>query len=158
MIYQLLKTTYIYKTTKEEEKKENNAMRKILLFIALLLASVAQAQKTRPAYCEVMACNFWGVGKVYITIDLGEERTGTICDDKNKPVKFNTPIDALNYMAKLGWSVKETYFLTEIKDQVLHFLLEKQITEDSQISEGIYIKPKKKKEPYKPGANGDDVY
>ena len=133
-------------------------MRKILLFIALAIASLANAQNKRPAYCQIMASNFWGVGKVYISIDLGEEREGTICDDKNKPVKFNTPIDALNYMAKLGWSVKETYFLTGIKDNILHFLLEKQVTDDSQISEGIYIKPKKKKEPYKPGANGDDVY
>ena len=133
-------------------------MRKILLFIALAIASLANAQNKRPAYCEVVASNFWGVGKVYISIDLGNERIGTICDDKNKPVKFNTPIDALNYMSKLGWSVKGTYYLTELKQLVLHYLLEKEVTDDSQISEGIYIKPKKKKEPYKPGANGDDVY
>ena len=133
-------------------------MRKYLFIIMLSLASIAYAQKPRPAYCEVMAYNFWGVGKVYITIDLGAERNGTICDENQKPVKFNSPIDALNYMAKLGWAVKDTYFLSGLKDKILHFLLVKEVTDDSQISEGIYVKPKKQKEPYKPGKNGDDLY
>lgn len=133
-------------------------MKKYLLVLMLLIANIAYSQTTRPAYCEVMAWNFWGVGKVYITIDLGAERKGTICDANQKPVKFNSPIDALNYMAKLGWAVKDTYFLSELKDKVLHFLLVKEVTDDSQISEGIYVKPKKQKEPYKPGKDGDELY
>lgn len=133
-------------------------MKKYLLVLMLLVANIAYAQKAHPAYCEVMAYNFWGVGKVYITIDLGAERNGTICDDNQKPVKFNSHIDALNYMSKLGWRVKDTYFLSELKDKVLHFLLVKDVTDDSQISEGIYVKPKKTKEPYKPGKDGDGVY
>ena len=133
-------------------------MKKYLLVLMLLVTSIAYAQKTHPAYCEVMAYNFWGVGKVYITIDLGTERNGTICDNNQKPVKFNSHIDALNYMSKLGWRVKDTYFLSELKDKVLHFLLVKDVTDDSQISEGIYVKPKKTKEPYKPGKDGDGVY
>lgn len=133
-------------------------MNKYLLIFMLSVTSIAYAQKTHPAYCEVMAYNFWGVGKVYITIDLGAERNGTICDDNQKPVKFNSHIDALNYMSKLGWRVKDTYFLSELKDKVLHFLLVKDVTDDSQISEGIYVKPKKTKESYKPGKDGDGVY
>ena len=133
-------------------------MRKYFFILMLSITSIAYAQKTRPAYCEVMAYNFWGVGKVYITIDLGAERNGTICDENQKPVKFNSHIDALNYMAKLGWAVKDTYSLSVIKEEVLHFLLVKEVTDDSQISEGIYVKPQKKKEPYKPGKNGDDLY
>ena len=133
-------------------------MRKYFFILMLSITSIAYAQKTRPAYCEVMAYNFWGVGKVYITIDLGAERNGTICDENQKPVKFNSHIDALNYMAKLGWAVKDTYSLSVIKEEVLHFLLVKEVTDDGQISEGIYVKPKKKKEPYKPGKSGDDMY
>ena len=133
--------------------------KRIFLFLVALIAiQNLSAQNPRPAYCEVMAYNFWGVGKVYITIDLGAERNGTICDADQKPVKFNSHIDALNYMSKLGWSVKDTYFLSELKDKVLHFLLVKQVTDDAQISEGIYVKSKKKKEPYKPGKSGDDMY
>ena len=133
-------------------------MRKYFFILMLSITSIAYAQKTHPAYCEVMAYNFWGVGKVYITIDLGAERNGTICDENQKPVKFNSHIDALNYMAKLGWAVKDTYSLSVIKEEVLHFLLVKEVTDDSQISEGIYVKPQKKKEPYKPGKGGDDLY
>lgn len=131
-----------------------------LLIIMLVVSTSIFAQQSRPVYCDVMAFNFWGFGKVNITIDLGENRYGTICDDKGKATKFNTTIDALNYMSKLGWSVKDTYFLSSDigKQKVLHFLLVKQVTDDSQISEGIYVKPKKKKEPYKPEKNGDDMY
>lgn len=131
-----------------------------LLIIMLVVSTSIFAQQSRPVYCDVMAFNFWGFGKVNITIDLGENRYGTICDDKGKATKFNTTIDALNYMSKLGWSVKDTYFLSSDmgKQKVLHFLLVKQVTDDSQISEGIYVKPKKKKEPYKLGKNGDDMY
>ena len=134
--------------------------RHILLNLILVVSTSIFAQQSRPAYCDVMAFNFWGVGKVNITIDLGADRNGTICDDKGKVVKFNSPVDALNYMAKLGWAVKDTYFLSSDigKQKVLHFLLVKQVTDDSQIGEGIYVKPKKKKEPYKPGKNGDDMY
>lgn len=131
-----------------------------LLIIMLVVSTSIFAQQSRPVYCDVMAFNFWGFGKVNITIDLGENRYGTICDDKGKATKFNTTIDALNYMSKLGWSVKDTYFLSSdiSKQKVLHFLLVKQVTDDSQISEGIYVKPKKEKEPYKFGKNGDDMY
>ena len=124
----------------------------------LLITNIAYSQTTRPAYCEVMAYNFWGVGKVYITIDLGAERKGSICDANKKSVKFNSPIDALNYMAKLGWSVKDTYFLSEMNQKVLHFLLVKQVTDDSQISEGIYVRPKKEKKEIERGKEGDDMY
>ena len=84
--------------------------------------------------------------------------SGVLEKFNQKPVKFNSHIDALNYMSKLGWRVKDTYFLSELKDKVLHFLLVKDVTDDSQISEGIYVKPKKTKEPYKPGKDGDGVY
>ena len=50
-------------------------MRKILLFIALAIASLANAQNKRPAYCEVMAYNFWGVGK---------EKNDSTCIEENE--------------------------------------------------------------------------
>lgn len=133
-------------------------MKKYLLVLMLLVANIAYSQTTRPAYCDVMAWNFWGFGKVYITIDLGAERYGSICDEKHKSIKFNTAIDALNYMSKLGWSVKDTYYLSEGKQKVLHFLLVKQVTDDSQISEGIYVRPKKEKTEHERGKEGDDMY
>ena len=127
------------------------------LLLILMLGGI-NAQEPRPAYCDLMAFNAFGGSKVYITIDLGQEHTGTICCSQNKPVKFNSYIDALNYMATLGWKVKDTYFLPETKQQVLHFLLEKTVATDAQIREGIYVKPPKEKVPYKPGQTGDDMY
>lgn len=135
-------------------------MKKYLLVLMLLIANIAYPQTTRPAYCEIVAYDMHLFKQgVSIGIDLGAERKGTIVDKNGKRVEFHSPIDALNYMAKLGWSVKDTYFLTSIdKSKVLHFLLVKEVTDDSQISEGIYVKPKKQKEPYKPGKDGDELY
>lgn len=136
-------------------------MKKTLFTILLsLFAIMATSQTTRPAYCELMAWNFWGGSKCYVELDIGADRYGTICDSTSKPVKFNSPIDALNYMAKLGWSLQTTYYITDTssKHQIIHYVLVKQVTDDSQISSGIYIKPKKEKKPYERGKEGDDLY
>lgn len=92
-----------------------------------------------------------------MTIDLGAEHNGTILTEDRKAMKFNSIIDVLNYMSKLGWRVKDSYYLSEevSKQKVLHYLLEKMITDDSQITDGISVgKPEK----YRPGASGDDMY
>lgn len=138
-------------------------MKKILLILLLALSASSFAQqsqpieKERPVYCDVMAYNFWGVGKVRVIIDLGADRNGTILTEDKKAMKFNSIIDVLNYMSKLGWHVKDSYYLSEevSKQKVLHYLLEKMITDDEQITEGISVgKPEK----WKPGQTGDDMY
>lgn len=132
-------------------------MKKYIIFLFLALSAATYGQ-TRPAYCEISAYNFWGFGKVHVIIDLGESRYGTIVDENGKAMKFNSPVDILNHMSKLGWKVSQTYFITSgsnSKQQVIRYLLEKQVTEDSQISEGIFVKMPEK---YKPGSSGDDMY
>ena len=130
------------------------------LLLISILTIAAYSQTPRPAYCELMAWNFWGGAKCYVELDIGADSYGTICDSTSKPVKFNSPIDALNYMAKLGWSLQTTYYITDTssKHQIIHYVLVKQVTDDSQISSGIYIKPKKEKKPYERGKEGDDLY
>ena len=135
-------------------------MKNITTILLLAITLSASAQTSRPTYCDLLASNFWGGRNVYITLDLGALGYGSILDEDNTAHKFKGVVDALNYMARLGWSVKREYYLTEEKQKVLHFLLEKQITDDSQITEGIHIKqtePKERKT-HKPGANGDDIY
>lgn len=135
-------------------------MKKIFILLLLAITISASAQKTRPVYCDLLSSNFWGSRNVYITLDLGALGYGSILNDDNTAHKFKGVVDALNYMARLGWSVKSEYYLTEGKQKVLHFLLEKLITDDRQITEGIHIKqtePKERKT-YKRGANGDDIY
>lgn len=132
-------------------------MRKIFFFLLLTFSISSFAQESRPAYCEITAYSFLSFGKVRAQIDLGASRYGTIVDENGKQMKFNSTVDILNYMSRLGWKVTQTYFISTpgTKQQVLRYLLEKQITDDSQISEGIYVKQPEK---YEPGKNGDDMY
>ena len=61
--------------------------------------------------------------------------------DGGKKRKFNTMMEILDYMSKRGWTVQSTYIVTEgmSKQNVLHFLMEKKVTDDSQIDDGLEL-------------------
>ena len=127
-------------------------MRKILFVLVMALMSLgAQAQNvTKPGepysvFCDLAGYNTWGYGKVKVRLDMGrmqpnKEGYESIYDGDKKR-KFNTMMEVLDYMAKRGWKVHSTYVITESmsKQNVLHFLLEKQVTDDSQIDEGLEL-------------------
>ena len=80
-----------------------------------------------------------------VRLDMGRKQPNkegyeSIYDGDSKR-KFNTMMEVLDYMAKRGWKVHSTYVITESmsKQNVLHFLLEKQVTDDSQIDEGLEL-------------------
>ena len=127
-------------------------MRKSLFVLVMALVSLgAQAQNvTKPGepysvFCDLAGYNTWGYGKVKVRLDMGRKQPNkegyeSIYDGEKKR-KFNTMMEVLDYMAKRGWKVHSTYVITESlgKQNVLHFLLEKQITDDSQIDEGLEL-------------------
>ena len=136
-------------------------MKKIISIILLLSSLSLSAQ--RVAYCELDAGNFWGGRNVYVILDLGSYGYGSFVDEQGRARKFSGIIGALNHMASLGWRVLTVYPLTENKKIYLHYLLEKTITSESQITEGIYIKErergtKPKKEKPSLGSTRDDIY
>lgn len=98
-----------------------------------------------PVYCDIMAYNAFGIGKVKVRLDMGHKVTDyeSLFDENDKKIKFNTIMEAVNYMAKRGWSVAQTYPLTDVglsKQTVIHYLLVKYVTNDSEISEGLKLK------------------
>lgn len=102
-----------------------------------------------PVYCDLKAYNFWGVGKVKVILDMGEVANGkgayeSLYDADGKQIKFNTVMAAVNYMAKRGWKLDKTYYVTEggMKAQtVIHYVLVKNVKSDNEIREGITTKP-----------------
>lgn len=128
-------------------------MKKLSLLSFLLvffLSLSAKAQNVNApggkykVYCEVYGYNFWGWGKVKVKIDMGrvpkDKGYESIYQDGKKK-KFNTMMEVIDYMAKRGWEVHSTYVVTEGigKQNVLHFLLHKDVTDDSQIDEGLEL-------------------
>lgn len=112
---------------------------------------------TRPVYCLLLgkATNFLGLGsKCTVEIDFGEGQSvwrggidNTIVDDNGKPIKFNSMVDALNFMSQFGWEFVNAYVITLASNQhVYHWLLKKDVSYSETGREGInQIRDKKSK-------------
>jgi hypothetical protein len=130
-------------------------MKKIILILAIIFMAIgARAQSTiqsedgkYPVYCDLKAYNFWGVGKVKGMLDMGAVSNGggsfeSLYGEDGKQIKFNTVMAAVNYMAKRGWSLDKTYYISEgMKQQaVIHYVMMKRVKNDSEIREGLITK------------------
>lgn len=129
-------------------------MKKIILFLAIIFMAIgAKAQSTiqsedgkYPVYCDLKAYNFWGVGKVKVMLDMGAVSNGggsfeSLYGEDGKQIKFNTVMAAVNYMAKKGWILDKTYYVTEGAGRaVLHYVLVKRVKNDNEIREGLITK------------------
>lgn len=124
-------------------------MRKFLIILLVMVGAVtANAQhalepgKPYMTYCDVMGYNNWGIGKLKVILNFGDNAKNecSIYGEDGKKVKFNTMMEVLDYMAKRGWTLKQTYYITEGKANVVHYVMEKTITEDKQIEEGLIVR------------------
>lgn len=106
---------------------------KKILFAFLLLASVhsyAQDSTKVEQYCQVTATGRLFSNKVTIDVDFGEERSiwkdHRLKDEDGKLKKFNTTIDALNYLGKQGWKLVNAYPVTNTNGvSFYHYLFKK---------------------------------
>ena len=48
-------------------------------------------------------------------------------DNKGKPIKFESMIDALNYMSGQGWRFVDAYAITAGNQNVYHWIMSKTI-------------------------------
>lgn len=129
-------------------------MKKIILILAIIFMAIgAKAQSIiqsedgkYPVYCDLKAYNFWGVGKVKVMLDMGAVSNNggsfeSLYGEDGKKIKFNTVMEAVNYMAKKGWILDKTYYITEGAGRaVLHYVLVKRVKNDNEIREGLITK------------------
>lgn len=129
-------------------------MRKILFLLMMALMSlgakaqsVTQPGEKYPVYCTIKGYNTFGIGKVKVMLDIGYKVTNyeTLIGDDNKQIKFNTMMEAVNYMAKRGWILDQIFFLTESlsKQNVANYVLKKYVTNDDEIREGLVTQKEK---------------
>jgi len=118
-------------------------MKKIVISGIILLSSVvsiAQADTTKvEQYCQVIATPRLLSNKVTIDIDFGEEksfwRDTRLKTDGGKIKKFNTIIDAINYMGREGWIFINAFPVRMGETEIYHFAFRKQFSKDSFFSE-----------------------
>ena len=81
-------------------------------------------------YCELIGFNKSLFGqKIIITVDYGQKftpfKSQLIKGPDNKPVVFNSMIDALNFMEKNGWKYVNNFAVSTGNSYVYHYLLKK---------------------------------
>jgi len=127
-------------------------MKKTLLFVALVLATMClNAQTTHTVYCELLGEETTFGNKVKVSVDFGQKgcykfSDNTLVDENGKDIKFNSMVDAMNYMSKFGWKFLQTYvFISTTLDKgskvyEYHWILSKDVTNDNDVTNGFSTK------------------
>lgn len=124
------------------------------LIVMTLLSITAFAQETQPVeklhrvYCELLGTQKFLSQKCNVSVDFGQNpyENSRLVDEKGKSITFNSMVDAMNYMGELGWKFEQAYVVTVASQNVYHWLLSKDISEDEAISSGFKTKSQLKKE------------
>ncbi len=112
-------------------------MKKIVLAIFLMAAAPAAfSQELNQSvtalkadenyeYCQILGESKFMSTKLTITVDYGQEWNGwtgreKVKDEEGKVKKFNSMIDALNYMSKEGWEFVQAYAFAVGNQNVYH--------------------------------------
>ena len=69
-----------------------------------------------------------------------------LVDENGKKITFNSMVDAMNYMGKLGWEFEQAYVVTTNNQNVYHWLLSKDVVDNDEAEEGITTKGQFKKQ------------
>lgn len=145
-------------------------MKKMILSLALMLSSMAtvaqeviqvapaqvsEVEDFNPAskrvYAELSASSRLFSSKVNVAIDFGQSTSwlgamseSMIVDKNGKEIKFNSMIDAMNYLGQFGWKFAQAYVVPhggkEDVGGTVHWILYKDVDDYSQITEGFITK------------------
>lgn len=113
-------------------------MKKIILIFFLVSISflgIAQSNgsKTIEQYCSLNVMPRLLSNKVNIDIDYGNPRKlfsfkdNRVKDDNGKAKKFNTAVEALNYMSAQGWKLVNAMAITEGGNAVYRYIMRREI-------------------------------
>ena len=136
-------------------------MKKFLMVFVCLMTMVvsANAQETQTdkheVYCIIVGTEKFMSTKVTVTIDYGQEVKfwdGTskmkMVDDNGEVIKFNSMVDACNYLSSMGWTFVNAYAASSNQGNCYHFLMKKTINKGDNVgikTKGNTSKGKEKK-------------
>ena len=84
--------------------------------------------------------------KVKVNVDFGQEvgfwKAGDmrLVSEDGKDLVFNSMVDAMNFMGKCGWKFMQAYVVTEGTQNVYHWLLAKEVSNENEIKAGFNVK------------------
>lgn len=110
----------------------------IAMVITFSSSAIAQdnteESKRTEEYCIILATSNLLGTKVTITVDHGQavklfKNTGAVRDDQGNMKKFNTVVDALNYMNEDGWLFVNAYVVTVGQQNVYHYMMKRPVVQ-----------------------------
>ena len=109
-------------------------MKKFIAIFCFLIALKSNAQDTARVeqYCEVVATARLLSNRVTVDIDYGETRSiwkdNRLKDENGKLIKFNTLVDALNYLGRNGWKLVNAFPINSTSNSapVYHYVFKKE--------------------------------
>ncbi|WP_326982717.1 hypothetical protein VUJ46_21595 [Chryseobacterium sp. MYb264] len=109
-------------------------MKKIVFLIALFCTLFTYAQiAPKFVYAEIVGESRFLSNKVTISIDYGQATSffenNKVKNEDGSNKKFNSMVDAMNYMGALGWEFQQAYVVTIGQQNVYHWLMRKNFTE-----------------------------
>ena len=152
-------------------------MKRLLLILLIATAlsargqNVADTVQTKTVFAELLGwnTNVLGLGsKSKVEVDFGEENWGwqgndgrnILVDENGKDIKFNSMVDAMNFMGERGWVFEAAYVVTVANQNVVHWLMSKTIGAGEDARQGVNQKRdfKKKKKKKESPAYNDPIY
>ena len=113
------------------------------MFLAIFCYSAfLYGQKSRQAYCEVIVWPYHTRFQATVTFDFGMQTytTAMLYDNKNQPLRFISGLDAVNYLSMRGWRLVSTYYDSVSDRKSAHYIMEKTITNEKQVIEGLEMR------------------
>ncbi len=131
---------------------------KKLLFIALLaMFAMPTMAQTHRIYCEIVGNLKFMSTKIDISVDFGQKQqlasNNKLVGEDGKPIKFESMVDAMNHMGRLGWKFEQAYVVTMGQVNIYHWLLSKDILEGEDGTEGLQTKTQFRQEQKQTDAN-----
>lgn len=89
--------------------------------------------KAKFMYCEIVGTGKLFSSKITVELDFGQATTffgsaQRLRGEDGKPIKFNSMVDAMNFMGSDGWEFAQAYVVTVGDQNVYHWLLKKDLS------------------------------
>lgn len=130
-------------------------MKRIVLSSLLCSVVLVSFAQQKLYYCEVKGIEKNLTSGLKIVFDFGEKASYNMwgdlsgklkfVDDNGVEIKFNSMVDAANYMVDRGWDFKQAYSSTYGGKPVIHWIFCKTAKSPEKVKEGIVTKEEYKK-------------
>ena len=129
-------------------------MRKLFFTVLLALLVTMSYSQTHRYYCEIKGIEKDFSSGLKIIFDFGTNESYNIwgissklkfVDDKGEEIKFNSMVDAANYMVDKGWHFQQAYSSVYGGNLIIHWIFYKDAENAEKAKKGIITKDEYKK-------------